>query len=99
MAQIYAWFGILTHALGFRPRRAPAVGRANYRRAGIGWTRGPRPATATVRGESVERSNVDPTTELAALMETQRQLEANANMIHTQDSTLQLLVNNVGKIS
>ena len=43
--------------------------------------------------------NVDPTTELAELMETQRNLEANANMIKYQDSTLQRLVNDVGKIS
>jgi flagellar basal-body rod protein FlgF len=56
-------------------------------------------ATPTVHGEHLESSNVDPTAELAELLDTQRQLEANANMIHTQDSTLQLLVNNVGKIS
>ena len=59
----------------------------------------PTPTSATLRSEYLESSNVDPTTELAELMDTQRQLEANANMIHTQDSTLQLLVNNVGKIS
>jgi flagellar basal-body rod protein FlgF len=52
-----------------------------------------------VRGEFIERSNVDPTTEMAELMDAQRQLEANANMIHYQDSTLQLLCNSVGKIS
>ena len=58
------------------------------------------PTTApTIRSEAVEASNVEPTTELADLMDTQRQLEANANMIRTQDSTLQLLVTNVGKIS
>lgn len=56
-------------------------------------------AAPTVRSEALESSNVEPTTELAQLIDTQRQLEANANMIHTQDSTLQLLVNNVGKIS
>ena len=56
-------------------------------------------AEPTVHSEHLEGSNVDPTTELSQLIETQRQLEANANMIHTQDSTLQLLVNNVGKIS
>ena len=32
-------------------------------------------------------------------MDAQRQLEANANMIRYQDSTLQRLVNDVGKIS
>ena len=58
-----------------------------------------RPATAaTLHNESVERANVDPTTELAQLMDTQRQLEANANMIRYQDQTLAKLVNEVGKI-
>jgi flagellar basal body rod protein FlgG len=57
------------------------------------------PATgATLHNESVERANVDPATELAALMDTQRQLEANANMIRYQDQTLAKLVNEVGKI-
>jgi flagellar basal body rod protein FlgG len=36
---------------------------------------------------------------MAALMDTQRQLEANANMIKYQDQTLDELVNTVGKIS
>ena len=58
-----------------------------------------RPARAGMRSETVERANVDPTTELAQLMDAQRQLEANANMIHYQDETLQVLVQNVGKIS
>jgi flagellar basal body rod protein FlgG len=53
----------------------------------------------TVHSEFIESSNVEPTDEMAQLMDSQRQLEANANMIHTQDSMLQLLVNNVGKIS
>jgi flagellar basal-body rod protein FlgF len=56
-------------------------------------------STAMVRGETVERSNVDPTTELTELMKTQRLLEANANMIRVQDQTLAKLVNEVGKIS
>ena len=54
--------------------------------------------TATLHNESVERANLDPATELAALMDTQRQLEANANMIRYQDQTLSKLVNEVGKI-
>lgn len=57
-----------------------------------------RPTTATLRSGFVERANVDPTTELAQLMECQRQLEANANMIRYQDQTLAKLVNEVGKI-
>jgi len=55
-------------------------------------------ATATLHPEFLERANVDPATELAALMDTQRQLEANANMIRYQDQTLSKLVNEVGKI-
>lgn len=46
----------------------------------------------------VERSNVEPTTELTALLDAQRQLEANANMIRYQDQTLNRLVNDVAKI-
>ena len=57
------------------------------------------PSNSTLRSEFVEQSNVDPATEMAELMDAQRQLEANANMIRTQDSTLQRLVNDVGKIS
>ena len=56
------------------------------------------PATGSLRSEFVERANVDPAIELAQLMETQRQLEANANMIRYQDQTLGRLVNEVGKI-
>jgi flagellar basal-body rod protein FlgF len=55
--------------------------------------------TSVVHGETVENANVDSATELTALMDTQRQLEANANMIHYQDSTLDKLINTVGKIS
>jgi flagellar basal-body rod protein FlgF len=58
-----------------------------------------RPATGTMHSGYQERSNVDPTTELALLMDTQRQLEANANLIKFQDTMLQRLVNDVGKIS
>ena len=56
------------------------------------------PPATCLHGESLERANVDPATELAALMDTQRQLEANANMIRYQDQTLAKLVNEVGKI-
>lgn len=58
-----------------------------------------RTASGTLHDGFLERSNADPTTELAELMDTQRQLEANANMIRAQDATLQRLVNDVGKIS
>jgi len=46
-----------------------------------------------------ERANVDPSTELASLMDAQRQLEANANMIRYQDQMLSKLCNEVGRIS
>ena len=58
-----------------------------------------RPATGIIRGGFVEHANVEPATELAQLMDSQRQLEANANMIRYQDQTLARLVNDVGKIS
>ena len=55
-------------------------------------------ANPDLHAQFIESANVDPTIELAELMETQRQLEANANMIRFQDQTLQKLVNEVGKI-
>jgi flagellar basal-body rod protein FlgG len=57
------------------------------------------PSSSVVHGETIENANVDSATELTQLMDTQRQLEANANMIHYQDSTLDKLINTVGKIS
>lgn len=57
------------------------------------------PSATPIRSEFTERSNVEPATELAQLMDAQRQLEANANMIRYQDQTLARLVNDVGKIS
>ena len=57
-----------------------------------------KPGTGTLRSQFVERSNVDPTLELTQLMDAQRQLEANANMIRYQDHTMGTLVNEVGKI-
>jgi flagellar basal body rod protein FlgG len=57
-----------------------------------------RPATGEIQGGALEHSNADPTTELTALMDAQRQLEANANMIRYQDQTLGRLVNDVGRI-
>jgi flagellar basal-body rod protein FlgF len=57
-----------------------------------------QPAQGQIRGGFTERANVDPAIELTQLMETQRQLEANANMIRYQDSALSKAVNEVGKI-
>ena len=56
------------------------------------------PIDPNLRNGFVERSNVDPATELTILMDAQRQLEANANMIRYQDQTLGRCVNDVGKI-
>lgn len=47
----------------------------------------------------VEKSNVEPSIELTQLMDAERQLDANANMIKTQDETLGELVNSVAKIT
>jgi flagellar basal-body rod protein FlgF len=57
------------------------------------------PASGQLQGGMLERSNVDPTTELTQLIDAQRQLEANANMLRMQDLTLSRTVNDVGKIS
>jgi flagellar basal body rod protein FlgG len=57
-----------------------------------------KPSSAELRGNALENSNSEPTTELAALMDAQRQLEANANMIRYQDQMLSRLVNDVAKI-
>ena len=56
-------------------------------------------SNSPLKSESIENANVDPATEMAQLMESQRELEANANMIRTQDQTLDKLVNSVGKVS
>jgi flagellar basal body rod protein FlgG len=56
------------------------------------------PAAGTLRSGFLERANVEPANELTQLIETQRQLEANANMIRYQDAMLGRLVNDVGKI-
>lgn len=56
------------------------------------------PAKGKLQSYMTERANVDPTIELTRLMEAQRLLEANANMIKYQDQTLGRLVTEVGKI-
>ncbi len=56
-------------------------------------------APGRVLSNSLEQANVDPTLELTQLMAAQRELEANANMIKTQDAMLGRLVTEVGKIS
>lgn len=59
----------------------------------------PDATTSTIRGQALERSNVDPAQELTGMIAAMRELEANANMIRYQDQTLQRLVNDVGKVS
>jgi flagellar basal-body rod protein FlgF len=56
------------------------------------------PASTVIESGSLERSNVDPSVELTQLIDSQRQLEANANMIRYQDETLGRLVNDVAKV-
>jgi flagellar basal-body rod protein FlgF len=60
--------------------------------------RGLPQSESTVRTGFLERSNVNPAIELTSLMDAQRQLEANANLIRYQDQTLGRLVNDVGRI-
>ena len=58
-----------------------------------------RPAReASIQAGFLETANVDPASELTRLLDAQRVLEANANMIRFQDQTLAKLVNEVGKI-
>jgi flagellar basal-body rod protein FlgF len=56
-------------------------------------------ADGTIHSQFTERANVVPAVELTQLMDAQRQLEANANMIKYQDETLGKAVTDVGKLS
>lgn len=56
-------------------------------------------ADGKVNNRVLERSNVDSAIELTQLIQAQRSLEANANLIRCQDETLDRLVNTVAKIS
>lgn len=47
----------------------------------------------------LEKSNVNSALELTKLMEAQRMLDANANLIRTQDSSMGRLVNDIGKVA
>jgi flagellar basal body rod protein FlgG len=47
----------------------------------------------------LEKSNVEPVTQLTAMIEAQRAYEANAQMIKLQDETLNLVVNNLGRVT
>lgn len=52
-----------------------------------------RAGTADLMTKALERSTVDPVTELVAMIETQRAYEANAQMIRLQDDTLGRVIN------
>lgn len=54
--------------------------------------------SGSIESGFLERSNVDPALEMTKLMEAQRTLEANANMIRYQDQSLGRLVNDLGKV-
>ncbi len=54
--------------------------------------------SVSVLSGALERSNVDPALEMTRLMQAQRQLEANANMIRYQDQATAKLVTDVGRI-
>lgn len=58
-----------------------------------------KPSASLLEDGFLEKSNVAPASELTALMDTQRDLEANANMIQDQNQTLSELVNTVGKVT
>jgi flagellar basal-body rod protein FlgF len=55
-------------------------------------------ATGLVRSGFTEQANVDPTTEMAELLDAQRQLDANASMVRMQDETLATLMTQVAKL-
>ena len=55
----------------------------------------PRVIAGHLKPGSVERSTVDPTTELVAMIQAQRAYEANASMIRIQDQTLGRVVNDL----
>ena len=57
------------------------------------------PATASVEGGLIERSNASPEIELIRLLDAQRQLETNARMLQFQDEATGKLVNTVGRIA
>jgi flagellar basal body rod protein FlgG len=57
------------------------------------------PYEGQIESGYLERSNVDPAIELTKLMEAQRMLDANANMIRYQDQSMSRLVNDVGRVS
>jgi flagellar basal body rod protein FlgG len=56
-------------------------------------------ATGAVRSGFTERANVDPVTEMTHMMDAERELEANANMLRLQDQTLATLTQQVAKMT
>lgn len=56
-----------------------------------------RQVPAKFRAGAIERSTVDPTTELVAMIQAQRAYEANASLIRIQDQTLSRVVNDLAR--
>jgi flagellar basal body rod protein FlgG len=56
-------------------------------------------ATGVIHSGFTERANVDPVTEMTHMMDAERELEANANMLRLQDQTLATLTQQVAKLT
>ena len=75
------------------PRALQKVGKNLYTAPAGTATTGP---TSLAVG-MLEKSNVEPVTQLTAMIEAQRAYEANAQMIKLQDQTLNVVVNNLAQ--
>jgi len=92
--------GLLTQRLAVKQAESGAVRKVGQQLLVTGDVAAlPEATKMTVRGGALERSNVHPASELTQMMETQRLMEANANMIRYQDQTLGRLVSDVGRMS
>ncbi|MGF1633417.1 MAG: flagellar hook-basal body protein [Phycisphaerae bacterium] len=79
-----------------RPERLQAAGRTLLDPQFAG---GLRIQPATLQVGFIERSNVNPASELTEMITNARALEANANMLRFQDQTLSKVVNELGRIA
>lgn len=62
------------------------------------WSGEAEPVAAQVRGESLERSNVNLVGEMVTMIEVQRAYEANQRVIRAHDETLEKAVNELGVV-
>lgn len=62
------------------------------------WSGEAEPVAAQVRGESLERSNVNIVGEMVTMIEVQRAYEANQRVIRAHDETLEKAVNELGAV-